>query len=364
MQRREFLVAMPIVATAAAASAGSEMLSAEPKPETEKAKPETASKTSLRFHRDGSFRILSISDLHYTDTPDTYALALTEKLIQTERPDLLIVNGDGLRGGLVDSADKMHTAAAHVAEVMEKMSVPWAVTLGNHDQDGEKWNHLTREQIMQLFEAYPHNLNSGWNREINGVGNKNLLLWDADGSKPLFNLWLLDSGAELPDKSVHYDWIHTDQINWYRQTSLQLEKTYGEKISSLMFFHICIPEFREMVASSHLIGDRGEPESGSNINGGLFASVMERKDVKGIICGHDHLNNYVGKYRGVILGYDGSAGFTKSYPYFASKDPKDPAQGHVRGGRVFVLNAADPGVFDTWMRFLDGSRSWESSYPL
>ena len=78
MQRREFLVAMPIVATAAAASAGSEMLSAAPVPE--ETKPGTASKTSLRFHRDGSFRILSISDLHYTDTPDTYALALTEKL--------------------------------------------------------------------------------------------------------------------------------------------------------------------------------------------------------------------------------------------------------------------------------------------
>lgn len=361
MQRREFLVTIPMAA--AAASTGSQILSAEPaKPISENAKPQSALNRSLRFHGDGSFRILCISDLHYTPEPDPYGIALTERLIETEHPDFLIVNGDTIRGGLAQSVEELHTAVAHVADVMERMTVPWAVTFGNHDLDGEKFNHITREQLMSIFETYPHNYNSGWNRDIHGVGNKNILLWDAAGAKPLFSLWLLDSGAEHPDPSLHYDWIHADQIRWYQQTSLELENTYREKITGLMFFHICVPEFHEMSSTEHLVGNRGEREDCSHINGGLFAAVLERQDVKGIICGHDHENNYIGKYHDVMLGYDGVAGFTKAYPYFVSKDPKDPANGRVRGGRVFLLNAANPGAFDTWMRFNDGTRSWESSY--
>lgn len=35
----------------------------------------------------------------------------------------------------------------------------------------------------------------------------------------------------------------------------------------------------------------------SMINGGFFAAVVG--DVKGIFCGHDHINNHVGLWRGV-----------------------------------------------------------------
>ncbi len=364
MQRREFLTTMPIAATVAATAAGSSMYSTGPSSEAAEAKQQGPLNRNLRFHADGNFRILCISDLHYTATPDPYAISLTERLIETEHPDFLIVNGDAVRGGLVNSTDEMATAVQHVATVMEKMGVPWAVTLGNHDLDGEEKHHVARKQLMSYFEAYPHNYNAGWVQNVHGVGNNNILIWDATGTVPIFNLWLLDSGTEHSDPSVRFDWIHSDQVNWYVQTSLRLENTYKKPVSALMFFHICIPEFHEMSTTGSLVGEKGEHEDGSHINGGLFAAVLERKDVKAIICGHDHENNYIGRYHGVLLGYDGVAGFTKAYPYFASKDPKDPANGRARGGRMLVLNANNPAVIDTWMRFNDGSRSWESSYSL
>ncbi|MCB4234209.1 hypothetical protein LDL59_01300 [Kaistella anthropi] len=32
-----------------------------------------------------------------------------------------------------------------------------------------------------------------------------------------------------------------------------------------------------------------------------MAAILERKDVIGVFCGHDHDNNYIGSYRGLRL---------------------------------------------------------------
>lgn len=309
----------------------------------------------LKVREDGSFKILAISDLHYIPEPDPYGLELTEKLISIEKPDLVVVTGDNVSGDRCPTEADLKRAIGNVASVMEDKKVPWVVTLGNHDQEHFPKTQISREEVFRYYQSYPHNLNGGWVRKPHGAGNKHLLLWDSTGSKPIFAIWLLDSGEKAKDPEVHYDWIHADQVNWYCQTSKELESRYGQKIPGLMYFHIPLLEFQEMILTKKVIGERHEPESPSRINGGMFAAVLERSDVKGIFCGHDHVNNYVGKFHGITLGYNGVVGF-HGYPH---TPPGDATNDRARGGRVFVIDASTPERFKTWMRFRDGSTSWE-----
>ncbi|MGB9604965.1 MAG: metallophosphoesterase family protein, partial [Bryobacteraceae bacterium] len=304
----------------------------------------------------GGFKILLISDLHYRPEPDPHGIAMTEQLIEAEKPDLVIVNGDCLSGADCPSPEAVPTAIANVAAAMESKRVPWAITFGNHDQEHYPKTRLDKDAVLAMYAAHPHNINAGYQRGLTGAGNKHLLIWNASGTRPVYCVWLLDSNEYVTEgKNRYYDWIHTDQIQWYYRSSIELEKQYGGKIPGLMFFHIPLREFNEMVNHAKIIGARHEPEAPSHINSGLFAAVLERGDVRGIYCGHDHTNNYVGVWKGVELGYDGSAGH-RAYPRVP---PEDPSNGKTRGGRVFLISEGPPARHKTWMRFKDGTVNWE-----
>jgi 3',5'-cyclic AMP phosphodiesterase CpdA len=351
MKRRSFLGTLPLAAAAALADGNT--VSAQ----LSSAAAVDSSPRTLRVRADGSFKILAITDLHYIPEPDTNGIELTEKLISIENPDLVLSTGDNISGDRCSTEEDLQRATGNVAAAMEKMQTPWAVVLGNHDQEHFARTHVSREEIFRYYESHPHNLNSGWVRGLHGAGNGCITVWNAEGTEPVLLLWLLDSGEGVEEPGVAYDWIHADQVNWYVQASKQLEARYGRKIPALMFFHIPLLEFQEMILTRNVLGERHEPESPSRINGGMFAAVHERGDVMGIFCGHDHVNNYVGRFRGVTLGYNGVAGFY-GYPH---TPPGDPTNGHARGARVFTVAAAEPGKFRTWMRFRDGSTNWEHS---
>lgn len=349
MKRRAFLGAvgaLPILAEGAAAQARSRGAPAVSAPRADE---------GLRLRADGTFKILAISDLHYIPAPDPHGLALTEKLIDLEQPDLVVVNGDNISGDRCANLADIEASIANVAQVMEQKRVPWVVVLGNHDQDHFAKTGIPRDQAFDIYSRYPHNINKGWVRDISGAGNKNFLLWDAEGRKPEFNLWLLDSGGPSPDRAIRYEWVLPDQVAWYWRTSRDLEARFGAKIPGLMFFHIPLPEFREMILTRKVIGERHEPESPSAINGGLFGAALNRGDVMGMFCGHDHVNNYVGRFHGVTLGQVGVVGYY-GYPH---TPPEDVTNDRARGARVFLLDKNKPNAFRTWMRFRDGSVNWE-----
>jgi UDP-2,3-diacylglucosamine pyrophosphatase LpxH len=312
----------------------------------------------LKCRADGAFKILQISDTHFGPVRDDQGMALIERLLNTEKPDLVVVAGDCvyLTGKPDPGLADMKKAISYVASAMEEKKIPWAITFGNHDGESLAASGITKADMMRFYESYPCNINAGWNTSIHGVGNKNILIWDSTGQKPVFAVWLIDSNEYWPDPKNGYDWIHTDQVAWYYQTSKELEAKYGRKIPGLMFFHIPLQEFKEMAINRETIGERHEPESPSKINSGMFAAVLDRGDVKGIFCGHDHRNNYLGLWHGIQLGFDGVAGYGP-YPDI----PKDDiANGRARGGRLFLITESAPASYQTWIRFSDGTANWES----
>ncbi len=330
-----------------------------------------AAKPSLKCTPDGTFKVLMMSDLQDGAQMDPRTLALSEKLLQIEKPDFVIIGGDCIAGydGSVQTLEATKKAMANVAQVFEKNRVPWAVVLGNHDTEHSDKFVFTRHDMIRTYMAYPYNVNKLGPKDIHGAGNDCLSVKDSKGKKPVFNLWLLDSGTYAPDSVqqfakkltvgpdenpwLQYEWIHTDQVWWYYKTSQQMEKRNGAKIPGLMYFHMPIREFIDVVKNKLAVGDRYEGIGCSSVNSGLMAAIQERGDVKGIFCGHEHINNFAGEWMGVMLGYDASNTYSKASYNLPDTDPNNV---RTRGARVFAISEKDPWKIKTWMRFSDGSQ--------
>jgi hypothetical protein len=112
-----------------------------------------------------------------------------------------------------------------------------------------------------------------------------------------------------------------------------------------MFFHIPLPELDLMWQNREnheVVGERNEDVASGAFNSGLFGAVMDRGDVVGIFAGHDHVNDYVGDYFGVRLGYSANVGF-------GTYGLDGPDRDRMRGGRVLIIPEEDPGSFETFM---------------
>ena len=327
-----------------------------------------AAKPTLKFKTDGTFKVLLMSDLQDGPKMDARTKALSEQLIETEKPDFVVIDGDCISGGRSrQDINTMKQAMSEVASVFEQHMIPWAVVLGNHDTEVANRFPFTREDAIKIYMKYPYNLNKPGPKNIHGSGNDCLLINDSANRKPLFDIWLLDSGMYAPKKILNftkglkdvkgdngwhkYEWIHTDQVIWYYDNSVKLEKRYGAKIPGLMFFHIGLQESVDMTTYGNRVGNKYEGTGCSSVNSGLFAAILERGDVKGVFNGHDHLNSFAGDWMGVLLGNDASNTFA-AY----NMPDSDPRSKQTRGGRVFLLNEKDPWNYKTWMRYIDGSQ--------
>ncbi|MEH7336247.1 metallophosphoesterase family protein [Neobacillus drentensis] len=308
----------------------------------------------LQFNANGKFKIVQFNDTQDDEHIDHRTIQLMEKVLDNEKPDFVVLNGDNISGGC-NSELEMRQALNNVAQPMEQRGIKWAVTFGNHDEDSTPKGGLDEEAMLQFYMAYKYNVNQPGATGINGTGNMNLLIRDSAGKKAAFNLWLLDSGRYAPrtiagqDFSGYptWDWIRMNQINWYYETSKKLEQQIGHKVPSLMFIHIPLWEHRFMwfdsvdnrteadharaVKKHQIVGERNEEECPGPFNSGMFSAMLDRGDVKGVFCGHDHVNTYMGNYYGILLGYSGSTGF-------GAYGLPGVDRNRLRGARVFNLD--------------------------
>ncbi|MGC5048155.1 hypothetical protein [Micrococcus porci] len=96
----------------------------------------------------------------------------------------------------------------------------------------------------------------------------------------------------------------------------------------------------EAVRRHRITGVKHEDVYHGLVNSGIYASVKERGEVKGIYCGHDHINTYTGDYYGVELGYAPGTGFD---PYGLNDGTWD--QHTLCGARVFELDERNASVY-------------------
>ncbi|MEX3558601.1 metallophosphoesterase family protein [Corynebacterium sp. 32222D000AT] len=321
---------------------------------------------ALRFNAERRFKVIQFNDTQDDHLTDRRTIEFMEKVLVSEKPDFALINGDVIAAGPTTN-EQVYQAINNVVLPMEERGIAWAVTFGNHDEDpAEEAAAVTvrKPEMTRFVRQYRHNHNAPATGE--GYGVSNTLIPILDGEIPAFALWLLDSGAylgeEVAGQSVEdlpgYDYLRPAQIRWYEDNSRKLEAQAGAVVPGLMYFHIPTYEHRDMwfggpdknslidhgkAKQRHqIVGEKNEDVYKGAFNSGIYAAVANRGDVKGIYCGHDHINTYKGNYFGVELGYAPGTGFG---PYGLRDGTL--AMHTLRGARVFELNLDAPEVYES-----------------
>lgn len=301
---------------------------------------------NLEFNSDGKFKIVQFTDVHYIEGADgsQSSLDMMKSTLDAEKPDLVVFTGDVVVGHkqLAKSWDT-------VLDLVISRKIPYMVTFGNHDDEGE-WS---RPQIADYIAKKKFMVNNvPAINGVDGVLNGAITVKGRDGENSAV-LYIMDSHAysTLP-KVKGYGWFTLSQIDWYKKESAKLNEANKDTLTALAFFHIALPEYNYAFnnAKNQRIGTRGEDECAPAINTGMFAAMLESGDVLGTFVGHDHVNDYLVDYYGVGLTYGCFSGSSNTY------------QRGKNGARVIELTEGER-KFDTYIREYDGQEIDKTSFP-
>lgn len=324
-----------------------------------------------------SFKILQLSDLHFTGDPNwpckdapynmrlrrgdegergrrvvcTEALMSTfvNELLEAEQPDFVVFAGDNVQ---TFQAQYHQKAVDAFTEGVEERKIPHAEILGNHDDD----YGFPREQVLAMGMQKRYSYTQRGPTNIDGVGNYQLSVqapvdgpWGRKGDN-VFHMYFLDSGGRL-DKSKHptvdsrYDWIHDSQVQYYRELSQANHEAAGtmDPLPAIMFFHIALREFlHASIEYWRRTGEMNEKVEPSDVHSTLFSELVRVGEVKAAFVGHDHTNAYCYLRDGIQWCAGGGAGFGEAY-----SDPE-----FTRRARVieWSVNSANERTLKSWKR--------------
>ena len=311
----------------------------------------------------GNFKVIGFTDTHLDGKKEKGDITLEYivRNVVNEKPDLVVFVGDNVTGGLNAKRVKQ------LGSTMEKLGVYWAFVLGNHEGDNI-WS-VTRKTMVKRFAKYKYCIAEPGSRytsdkeKVAGYGNYVVNLADTDGTVSR-SLFFIDGGAymskedmekydaEIFDKDHNdYDYVKDSQMKWYKETVADIAKKAGHPVKSTVFDHIPLTEFR--LAYEEITGEKEvtmkEPEynvpneSGDYIlmgrrwetichpghNSGFFDVLKETGSTDLVVSGHDHVNDFVLSYKGIVLSYNVPSGYS-SYNLMSSKRADYLLQGFTR----------------------------------
>lgn len=297
---------------------------------------------TLRFKK-GLFKIVQITDLHYKlgVKASEQGLACVREMVQTEKPDLVVVTGDIIYSAPADSTLSV------VLKTFAQLGVPFCMTFGNHDYDFKTPAVALYNQMQKTPNCVMPVL-QGKNTDYS------LSILSSNGKRTAAVLYCIDTHNKPAIGGIGgYQWISHNQITWYRQRSMVYkQKNGGRPVPSLAFLHIPLPEFNYATANTQcpMYGSRLEKAYSPSLNSGMFASIKEMGDIMGVFCGHDHDNDYAVSYFNVLLAHGRFSGGNTEYNHLK------------RGARVIVLKEGKR-EFDTWIREVGGNVLYRTTYP-
>lgn len=306
-----------------------------------------AQKHELHFNGEHKFKIVQFTDLHiaYQDPRSDAAFECIKNVVETERPDLIMLTGD------IIYSQPAEANFRNVLEFVSRFKIPFALTFGNHD-----WEQgLGNSELLNIAQSVPFCIASDV-KGITGDGNYVLKVLSSEGKSVASVLYCLDSNSysQLKERGVAgYDYIHRDQISWYAAVSDQFIKdNNGVPLPALAFFHIPLPEFGEAAThpDAQLYGIRREKVCSPILNSGMFAAIKEQGDVMGVFVGHDHDNDFAVAWHDVLLAYGRFSGGNTEYNHI------------INGARVIELTEGQR-TFSTWIRQIDKQVVQKTAFP-
>lgn len=274
---------------------------------------------TLKFGEDGKFRIMHVTDTHLEDYNLEASVWAIGEACDVEKPDLVVVTGDNVQN--CENPAETKLLIDGLMNVFESRNIPVAVTFGNHDSEE---GAMSREELMAYYNTFSCSVSVDDGEALSGCGTYNLPIMSSDGTKVKFNIWVFDSNDY--DEAGNYSCVQTDQVEWYKAKSDELKTANGgEKVYSLVFQHIIVPEVYDALVKTDYEGlfsvehlyDDGEyymfdPE-GTNYgmlletpcpgyeNCGQFDAMVEKGDVLAMFTGHDHTNAFGVRHKGIDI---------------------------------------------------------------
>lgn len=321
-------------------------------------KPQLDEHGNWYFTTDGDFKIMHITDTHIgggclSRGEDKKAFNAVAAMIAYEKPDLVIATGDISSAYVTSGTFNNKYAHQYFSRFMENLGVYWTVTFGNHD--AEATNFYNKDAVAKMYEndEFKYCLFSSGPEDVSGQGNHVINVKNSKGDVTQC-LIMIDTHSFTEDDPFgiawDYDWVKEDQIEWYKDMIELYCK--GEKTAkSLAFFHIPLLEVREAYWEyvnngcqntenvKFIKGNPGEKDPvvfPSETKTALFDTMVELGSTQGMFYGHDHLNNFVLEYKGIIMSY----GYSIDYFAYGGID----RYGYQRGCQMITVHP--DGSFD------------------
>lgn len=308
----------------------------------------------MKFNSDGKLRVMHVTDTHFEDynaDPSCWAIGYA---CDKEKPDIAVITGDNVQN-CKNPADTKRLIDK-LMTVFESRNIPVAVTFGNHDSET---GAMSREELMAYYNTYSCSVSVDDGEALSGCGTYNIPVMSSDGKNVKFNLWVFDSNDY--DKNGHYACVQADQVEWYKKTSDELKAANGgEKVYSLAFQHIIVPEVYDVLKKSdkkvlfsfdHMYnegeyyyfdetqknyGTLNETPCSGYENFGQFDAMVEKGDVLAIFTGHDHSNAFGVQNQGIDIVNSLSTRYN------------DESYSTLYGYRMIEVDENNTSVYDTY----------------
>ncbi|RYP11885.1 hypothetical protein DL767_011288 [Monosporascus sp. MG133] len=295
----------------------------------------------LTFKVDGTFQISIFEDLHFGENAwdswgpqqDINSVKVIDKILTTETPDLVVLNGDLITGenGYLENATHYIDL---IVEPLVKRGLTWASAYGNHDHQF----NLSAADILARERFWP---NSRTRRmvfgEDTGVSNYYLPVYDPKCFDekvcvPELLLWFFDSKGGFHFQQKNADgkqvgipnWVDYRVAQWWHQTNAELVQWYQKIIPSLAFVHI--PTYASYALQQAGVDPHTEPginddnplapqaqgwcpdgrDDGTCSYGGqdipFMQAITATKGLMAVFSGHDHGNTWCYKWDSLLPG--------------------------------------------------------------
>lgn len=241
-------------------------------------------------------RIVQFTDTHFHPSPTTNrSMALVRGIVERERPDLVVHTGDFVNN---DSRGPVEWVAL---DAMNDLPAPWTLCFGNHDYP------VHAAEGSRSLESIHGSIAHGLQGCVDGPGGRHYCwrydLHAGDAPKPAAALFFFQVGHAAGDRR-----ISAPQLEWFAR-QMEADSAAGIPCPVTVFVHIPLREYHDLFESGGAGGTKAENVCFDSDTGDSFAAFSRSGRVVAVFCGHDHVNDYHGDWKGIDLAYGRVSGW-------------------------------------------------------
>ncbi len=318
---------------------------------------------TLRFHENGRFSVMQISDIQDSNGLHSRTVEMLNAVLDKEKPDFVVLTGDQIMGyslalKFAKDEERRQMITKTIDQLLEPLSargIPFSFNFGNHDHDAP----MEPQAQVRYYQENPLCLAQESPEGVPGYANHVIPVQSSKADKAALLVYMLDSHGPA---GLGYSPLDPAQVDWYRAQRDDYAEKNGGYVPSMLYMHVPVEEILELYkevprSPGALEGFRnhagkfykldrdkvvrgsfmGELPSSPDVNAGLFDAALEKGEMLGMFFGHDHKNGFSGNVRGIDLGYSPGAGYSSYGP------------GRKRGVRMFRFDENDMKNYETYL---------------